>query len=206
MVYLPRLDLLEFFMFSIRRASKGFSMGLSSHRDEIMLVRLVLDSRFLVDLVTEQNSTFARKLRSKCAELHKKNFFWLLDPALISLNESVKARATDLYSKNWNNGRWKETELLTRECIRPCAALMDPSLTMSTMYEVDVAYFRPDVKLYQQPGFNLRRFRVHENLLPATVLCQPFGWKNKDGIDEAHSDTHKQDTGPADKDEANRAG
>lgn len=193
-------------MFSSRRATKDSSKPLRSYRDEMMLVRLVLDSEFLVDLVTDPDSTFARKLKSKCAKLHKENFFWLLEPAFIRLDESVKARATDIYSKNRNNGRWKETELLMRECLRPCAALMDPSLPMSTMYEVDVAYFRPDVKSYQQPGFSLRTFRIHENLLPATVVCRPFGWKNWDGIDEAHSKTHKQDTGPTDKNEANRAG
>ena len=189
-------------MFSSRRATKNSTKPLSSHRDEMMLVRLVLDSRFLVDLVTDPDSTFARKLKSKCAKPHGENFSWLLDPALISLDESAKARATDIYSKNWNNGRWKETELLMRECLRPCAALMDPSQTMSTMYEVDVAYFRPGVKSYQQPGFNLRTFRIHKNLLPATVVCLPFGWKNRDGVDE---DSNKQDTGPTNKNEANKA-
>ncbi|KAG9589091.1 hypothetical protein KCU77_g9962, partial [Aureobasidium melanogenum] len=174
-------NLLEFFLFSIERATRLSPKRITSCRNAMMLVRLVLDSRILIDLV-HPKSTFARKLRAKCADLHKKNFSWLLDPAHISLDEAVEARATDIYSKDTSNGRWREVEMLLRECMRPCAALMDPSPTLSTMYEVDSSYFQPDADLRQQPEFKLRPWRTHKSLLPTTVVCGPIAWVNHDTI------------------------
>ncbi|KAH0364968.1 hypothetical protein KCU65_g6402, partial [Aureobasidium melanogenum] len=175
-------DLLEFFLFSVQRASRLSPKRITSCRNAMMLVRLVLDSRILIDLVTNPGSTFAKKLKAKCADLHKKNFSWLLELEYIRLDESVKARATDIYSKDTLSGRWRETEMLLRECMRPSAALKDSSRTLSTMYEVDSSYFKPDADLRQQPEFNLRPWRAHKNLLPTNVVCGPIAWVNHDTI------------------------
>jgi hypothetical protein len=145
----------------------------------MMLVRLVLDSCILIDLMAP-GTVFAKKLKAKCAQLHKENFPWLLDPARISINESVKARATDIYDERESRGRWKEAELLLRECMRPCAALMDPNLTPSTMCEVNMSYLEPDADVGLQPRFEIRPWREHRNLLPATIVCGPVEWENTD--------------------------
>jgi hypothetical protein len=69
-----------------------------------------------------------------------------------------------------------------RECMRPCAALMNPFLTLSTMYEVDRSYSEPNANLRQQAGFYLCPFRIYKNLLPAAIVCGPVTWVNHDTI------------------------
>lgn len=166
-------------MFSVQRAKRLSLKRITSCRNVMLLVRLVLDSRILIDLVHPE-SNFARELKATCADLHKKNFSWLLDPACISLDKSVKARATDIYSKDTLNGRWRDIEMLLRECMRPCTSLMDTYPALLTMYEVDSAYFQPDADPCQQPDFSLRPRRTHKDLLPTTLVCGPVAWLNYD--------------------------
>lgn len=145
----------------------------------MMLVRLVLDSSILIDLMAS-GTVFARKLKAKCVGLHKENFPWLLDPSRISIGESVKARAADIYNENESRGRWNEAELLVRECMRPCAALMDANLTSWTLCEVNISYLEPDADVGRQPEFALRPLRAYSNLLPAVIVCGPVRWQNTD--------------------------
>lgn len=76
--------------------------------------------------------------------------------------------------------RWKETELLLRECMRPCAALMDPHLTLSTMYEVILSYLEPDAHVGRLPGFTSHTRHEYRDVLPAAVVCGPVVWQNTD--------------------------
>jgi hypothetical protein len=166
-------------MFSVRQAEQYPTKRITYRRNSMMLVRLVLDSSILIDLIAP-DTVFAKKLKAKCADLHQKNFPWLLDPSRISIDESVKARATDIYTKDESGGRWKETELLLRECIRPCAALMDPNLTLSTMCEVNVSYLDPDAHVGVLPGFTSHTRRDYRSRLPIAVVCGPVEWQNMD--------------------------
>jgi hypothetical protein len=166
-------------MFSVRQAEQYPLKRIASRRNAMMLVRLVLDSSILIDLMAP-NTIFAKKLKAKCADLHQKNFPWLLDPTRISIDESVKARATDIYNDNASRGRWKETELLLRECLRPCAAFMDPELTPSTMCEVNMCYLETGAHVGRLPGFTSQPRREYKNLLPAAVVCGPVEWPNTD--------------------------
>jgi hypothetical protein len=166
-------------MFSVRQAEQYPTRRIASRRNAMMLLRLVLDSSILIDLMAP-NTVFAKKLKAKCADLHQKNFPWLLDPRRISIDESVKVRATDIYNDNASRGRWKETELLLRECMRPCAAFMDPELTPSTMCEVNMSYLEPDAHVGRLPGFTSHPRREYRNLLPTTVVCGPVEWQNTD--------------------------
>jgi hypothetical protein len=151
----------------------------------MMLIRLVLDSKILIDLVAPE-SVFAKKLKVKCSGLHKKNFPWLLDPARITIGEPVRKRALDIYNKlNWST-RWREMELLMRECMRPCAALMDPTLAPSMRCEVDATYLGPDANPNEQPEFVLP-CREYRSRLPETVVCGPVEWQNTDWHVAAHN-------------------
>ena len=125
-------------------------------------------------------TVFAKKLKAKCAKLHKDNFPWLLNPARINIGEPVKARATDMYNKHEPRGRWKESELLLRDCMRPCAALMGANLTSSTLCEVDISYLEPDADIGRQPEFAMRPLRAYRDLLPAVIVCGPIQWQNTD--------------------------
>lgn len=175
----------------MRQAEQYPLKRVACRRNAMMLVRLVLDSSILIDLMAP-GTVFARKLKAKCAELHRENFPWLLDPASISLGEFVKARATDIYDEDTPTGRWKDAELLVRECMRPCAALMDPKLTPSTICEVNMSYLEPDADAGRQPGFAIRPWREHRNLLPAVVICGPVEWQNTD----VSVDTTQPEAGP----------
>lgn len=148
-------------------------------RNAMMLVRLVLDSSILIDLMAP-GTIFARKLKAKCAELHRENFPWLLDPASIKLGDFVKARATDIYNGDAQTGRWKEAEVLIRECMRPCTALIETKLTSSTICEVSMSYLEPDADAGRQPGFAICPWREHQDLLPAVIVCGPVQWLNPD--------------------------
>jgi len=163
----------------MRQAEHNPLKRIACRRNAMMLVRLVLDSSILIDLMAP-GTVFARKLKAKCAKLHKENFPWLLDPARISILEPVEGRDTDIYNENEPTGRWKEAELLLRECMRPCAALMDANLTQSIMSEVDICYLKPDADVGREPWFTVRHSRPYKNLLPAVIVCGPVRWQNTD--------------------------
>ncbi|THX00684.1 hypothetical protein D6D13_09375 [Aureobasidium pullulans] len=176
-------DLLEFFMYSVRRATKhptyvAKNKRITCHRDEVLLLRLLIDSRIIVDLVTNPQGAFARRLKTKSVRLHRKNFSWLLDPALINLDNVLRARPASVRCEETQNGHWKQALLLMEECERPCAALMDPSL--SVMTRVMVPYLWTDANLRQQPGFGRKRTKAHENRLPAAVTFGCWAWWNPD--------------------------
>lgn len=124
-------------MYSVRRATKhptyvAKNKRITCHRDEVLLLRLVIDFRIIVDLVTNPQGAFARRLKTKCVRLHRKNFSWLLDPALINLDNVLRARPASVRCEETQNGHWKQALLLMEEYERPCAALMDPSLSVMT--------------------------------------------------------------------------
>ncbi|THZ81481.1 hypothetical protein D6C84_06549 [Aureobasidium pullulans] len=183
-------DLLEFFMYSVRRATKhptyvAKNKRITCHRDEVLLLRLVIDSRIIVDLVTNPRGAFAQRLKTKCARLHRKNFSWLLDPALINLDNVLRARPASIQCEETQNGHWKQALLLMEECERPCAALMDPSL--SVMTRVMVPYCWTDANLRQQPGFIRKSTKAHENRLPAAVTFGSWAWWNPDQTHVSYS-------------------
>ncbi|THX14821.1 hypothetical protein D6C86_09571 [Aureobasidium pullulans] len=176
-------DLLEFFMFSVRRATKhptyvAKNKRITCHRDEVLLLRLILDSRIIVDLVTNPHGAFARRLKAKCAKLHRKNFSWLLDPALINTDNILRARPASINSGDTEVGHWKQAVLLMEECERPCSALMDPS--MSTMWRAMTGYFFTDANIRQQPGFINAATRAHTDRLPTAVGFGLWAWWNPD--------------------------
>jgi hypothetical protein len=90
-------------MFSVRQAEQYPTKRITYCRNAMMLIRLVLDSSILIDLMAP-DTVFAKKLKAKCEDLHK-NFPWLLDPLRISVDESVKTKATDIYDKDGPGGR-----------------------------------------------------------------------------------------------------
>lgn len=143
----------------------------------MMLVRLALDSSILIDLMSAE-TVFAKKLKVKCAKLHKEEFPWLLDPARINIGDFVKSRASDICNEGMPRGRWKETDVLMRECMRPCAALMDPSLMSSTLYEVNMSYLEPGADVGRQPEFMMRPLRTYRDFSPAAIVCGPVRWQN----------------------------
>jgi hypothetical protein len=98
-------------------------------RDEILLLRLIIDSKILVDLLTGPSSTFALKLKAKCADLHREQFSWLLDPAYINIDPALDKRTFSILDETTKSGRWVQIEWLMRQALRPCAAVMDPSLS-----------------------------------------------------------------------------
>lgn len=170
-------------MFSVRRATKGlkgFYKGqyIACYRDEVLLLRLVIDSRILVDLVTDSQSTFAWKLKAKCAKMHQAKFSWLLDPATINIDKGLDQRAPSICSGSTLSGYWRQVEWLMRQSMRPCTALMEPS--MSAAYEVRRAYFSQKTNLRQQPEFFLRPTLPHKDLLPKFVVCNDYKWWNPD--------------------------
>ena len=158
----------------MRQAEQYPLKRVACRRSAMMLVRLVLDSSILIDLMAPQ-TVFAKKLKAKCAKLHQDNFPWLLDPTRISIG-----RAADMYKEDEPRGRWKEPELLLRECMRPCAAMMDVNLTSSTLCEVNISYLEPDADVGRQPEFSVRPLRAYRDLLPAVIVCGPVRWQNTD--------------------------
>lgn len=174
-------DVLEFFMFSVRRAlwCQGYvnkGQRITCKRDEVLLLRLVIDSIILVDLVTDPQSTFAWKLKAKCTQMHQEKFSWLLDPATIDM--TLGHRAPSIWSRVTPSGYWAQVEWLMRQSMRPCAALMDQSVSVE--YEVRRASSLPKANLLQQPEFFLRCRLPHRDLLPKFVVCNDYQWWNPD--------------------------
>ncbi|THY23676.1 hypothetical protein D6D00_06075 [Aureobasidium pullulans] len=125
-------DLLEFFMYSVRRATKhptyvAKNKRITCHRDEVLLLRLVIDSRIIVDLVTNPRGAFAWRLKTKCARLHRKNFSWLLDPALINLDKRPP-RSTSQHPMRRNSERTLETGFVVDGGMRATMRCVDGSL------------------------------------------------------------------------------
>jgi hypothetical protein len=179
-------------MFSVRQAKQYPLKRITHRRNAMMLVRLVLDSRILIDLVGPE-TVFAQELKTKCAELHRENFRWLLDPARISIDGPARKRALDIFALLGSSSRWGEIELLLRECMRPSAVLMDPADGPSMRSEVDVSYLSLDTDLSEPPGFGLRPCRAeYRSLLPAFVVCGPIIWRNTDL--RVHTGKQKADT------------
>ncbi|KAI5274911.1 hypothetical protein E4T47_02161 [Aureobasidium subglaciale] len=177
-------DSLELFMFTVRhiKAKSGFlhrSRRMLDRRSELQLLRLVLDSRILIDRVADPHSAFAVELKAECALLHMANFQWLLDPTLINTYRVMEwGSVSSMVDPDIDTGHWKHAQLLIDECQRPCAALMDPALP--TRYEVHPRYFHKGTKLCQQPGFTILAESSHRNLLPKKVTLGRLTWDNPD--------------------------
>jgi len=184
-------------MFSVRRATNHpeyvyktrritlfrRTKRITLRRDEILLLRLVIDSRILVDLVTDPKSTFAVKLKAKCADLHTEQFSWLLDPTAVSIDGALDERTPSVLSISTTSGHWVQIEWLMQQCLRPCAAIMKPSL--SAAYEVVKSYLLPHADLVQQPEFFARVPLAHESRLPTYVVCNTYLWWNFDQLPKA---------------------
>ncbi|THY19075.1 hypothetical protein D6D01_07141 [Aureobasidium pullulans] len=145
----------------------------------------VLNSRIIVNLVTNPHGAFARRLKANCAKLHRKNFSWLLDPALINTDNILRARPASIHSGDTEVGHWKQAVLLMEECERPCAALMESSL--STMWRAMTGYFFTDANIRQQPGFINAATRVHTDRLPTAVGFGLWAWWNPDQTHVSYS-------------------
>lgn len=185
-------DLLEFFMFSVRRvvnhpeyASKPKriaihhrSNSITNRRDEVLLLRLVIDSRILVDFLTDPQSTFALKLKARCARLHRKQFSWLLDPTYINIDPALDSRKPSISSNSHASGHWPQVEWLMQQALRPCAAIMKPSL--SANHVVAQVYLLPNANLVQRPEFFIRYATGHVSKLPVYVICNGYSWYNFD--------------------------
>lgn len=151
---------------------------ITGRRDEILLLRLFVDSRIIVDLTTD-SLLLTQKLKAKCARLHKENFPWLIDLKLLSIDEALDERAPSVCNKSTTpRGEWMQVAWLMRQCTRPCTTLMDASL--SATYEVCISYFLPNANVRQPPVFLSRLPLFHIDLLPAFVFCNGFRWCNLD--------------------------
>lgn len=128
--------------------------------------------------MADLQSTFALKLKAKCAKMHQKKFSWLLDPITISIHEAPNQREPSICSKSTLSGHWEQVEWIMRQCLRPCATLMDPSASVA--YQVRSAYFSKRVNLRQQPEFFLHRPLPPKDLLPKFIVCNGYQWWNPD--------------------------
>lgn len=187
-----KTDLLEFFMFSVRRVTNHPEYAserkriaihdrpnrITNRRDEVLLLRLIIDSRILVDLLTDSHSTFALKLKAKCAKLHKEQFSWLLDPTYISIDPALDSRKPSILSNTHASGHWSQVEWLMQQALRPCVAIMKPSL--SAEFVVVQHYLLPQANLVHQPEFFLRYATGHVSKLPVYVICNGYSWYNFD--------------------------
>jgi hypothetical protein len=191
-------DLLEFFILSIRRttnhpeyAHKNKRLTLcrrakliTLRRDEILLLRLIIDSRILIDLLTDPQSTLAVKLKAKCADLHREHFPWLLDPVCINIDLALDVRRPSILDESTTNGHWIQVEWLMQQALRPCAEVMDPSL--SAAHEVVKAYLLPHTDPLQQPNFYVRIPLAHMDTLPYRITCNTYRWYNFDHVIEMY--------------------
>ncbi|KAI5255284.1 hypothetical protein E4T42_01870 [Aureobasidium subglaciale] len=178
------VDLLELFMFSVRYVTARtwyiFRIKRIMHnRSDLQLLRSVLDSQILVDILAGSSQTnFGIKLKERCAEVHGWYFHWLLPPNLIDTHRVVQCSPSSISSGTANLGEWSQAKLLLNECRRPCVELMNPAL--SSRYRVDRGYFLRDTKLNQQPGFAIMEELPHRNLLPDWVTLGTCTWANPD--------------------------
>lgn len=185
-------DLLEFLMFSVRRitihpgyASKPSRITIrprpnriTNRRDEVLLLPLIIDSIILVDLLADPQSTFALKLKAKCARLHREQFSWLLDPTYINIDPALDSRSPSILSKTHASGHWPQIEWLMQQALRPCATVMESSL--SAEYVVVQVYLLPKADLVRQPEFFVRLATGHVSKLPVQVICNGYSWYNFD--------------------------
>lgn len=151
---------------------------ITNRRDGVLLLRLIIDSNILVDLLTDSQSTFALKLKPKCARLHKEQFSWLLDPTYISIDPALDSRTPSILSNTHANGHWPQVEWLMQQALRPCALISKPSL--SAEYVVVQVYLLPQANLVQRPEFFMRFATGHVSKLPVYVICNGYSWYNFD--------------------------
>jgi hypothetical protein len=147
-------------------------------RDALLLLRLVIDSRILINLLTDPRSDFAMKLKVKCAVVHRDQFPWLLDPAYINIDPALVKSLPSILDETTRSGHWVQVEWLMQQAMRPCAAVMDPAL--SAAREVDKSYLLEHADFSQQPNFCVRIPQTYVDGLPKHVGCNGYRWLNSD--------------------------